>query len=108
MAYTHMQLLETTVFTRQVQAVLSDESYRLLQLVLLLRPDAGALIPGSAGLRKLRWAAPGRGKRGGVRVVYYWQARRYQIVFLYLYPKNARSTLSAAQLKALRAAVDSL
>lgn len=108
MAYTHPQLLETPLFTRQVQAALSDEEYRLLQMVLVLRPDAGVLIRGSGGLRKLRWALPGRGKRGGVRVIYFWQSRVGQIVLLYLYAKNQRSTLSPRELRLLRAVVGDL
>ena len=106
MAYTHPQILETTVFTRQVQAVMSAEEYRLLQMALVLRPDTGAVIPRSGGLRKLRWALPGRGKRGGARIIYYWQTHAGRIVLLYLYPKNVRSTMSPAELQALRAVVD--
>ena len=66
-----MELIETAVFTKQVHATLSDEQYRQLQLYLILRPDAGDLIPASGGLRKVRWQLPGRGKRGGARVIYY-------------------------------------
>ena len=106
LAYTHPQILETTVFTRQVQAVMSAEEYRLLQMALVLRPDTGAVIPRSGGLRKLRWALPGRGKRGGARIIYYWQTHAGRIVLLYLYPKNVRSTMSPAELQALRAVVD--
>ena len=53
---------------------LDDEQYRALQTALYLRPEQGALIPGGGGLRKLRWGAEGRGKRGGVRTIYYWAA----------------------------------
>lgn len=108
MAYIHPQILETPLFTRQVQAALSNEEYRLLQMVLVLRPNAGVLIRGSGGLRKLRWALPGRGKRGGVRIIYFWQARADQIVLLYLYTKNQRSTLSPRELRQLRAVVGDL
>ena len=97
-----MELIETTVFTRQVQAALSDEDYHRLQLHLILRPDAGALIAGSGGLRKLRWRLPGRGKRGGARVIYYWKVAASQIFLLFLYPKNVRSELSPAEVRALR------
>jgi len=68
-----MVIVETSVFTRQVLDLLSDEEYRKLQIELANYPDAGAVIKGSGGLRKMRWKAKGRGKRGGVRVIYHWQ-----------------------------------
>ena len=64
-----MVIIETSIFTRQVQAFLDDDDYRRLQTVLVVRPDAGDLIPGGGGLRKIRWGAHGHGKRGGVRVL---------------------------------------
>jgi len=97
-----MELIETPVFTKQVLAALSDEEYRALQLHLIGRPDAGVLIPGSGGLRKLRWRLPGRGKRGGARVIYYWQSAADQLFLLFLYPKNVRSDLSQPELRILR------
>lgn len=97
-----MELIETPVFTKQVLAALSDEEYRALQLHLIGRPDAGVLIPGSGGLRKLRWRLPGRGKRGGARVIYYWKSAAGQLFLLFLYPKNVRSDLSATELRVLR------
>jgi hypothetical protein len=97
-----MELVETPVFTRQVDAALSDEAFLELQWALLLAPDAGAVIPGSGGLRKLRVALPGRGKRGGARMVYYWDKPRDRLYLLFLYPKNERADLTRAQLKVLR------
>ena len=97
-----MELVETPIFSKQVQETWSDEEYRAFQLHLILRPDAGAIIPGSGGLRKVRWQMPGRGKRGGVRVIYYWQGAGRRVYLLFLYPKNARSTLSPAELRTLR------
>ena len=67
-----MEIIETSFFTRQVQAILSEEEYRQLQMALVLQPGMGAVIPGSGGLRKVRWSIGGRGKRGGIRVIYYW------------------------------------
>jgi hypothetical protein len=67
-----MVFIETSIFTRQVMALLDDEEYRALQNTLLLDPEHGALIQGGGGLRKMRHAAQGRGKSGGVRAIYYW------------------------------------
>ena len=96
------ELIETSVFTKQVQASLSEREYRLLQLHLVMQPDAGELIRGTGGLRKLRWRLPGGGKRGGARIIYYWRSTADQIFLLFLYPKNVRSTLSPGELRALR------
>lgn len=67
-----MHFIETPIFTRRLESLLAEEEYRELQNALIERPEAGATIRGSGGLRKLRWAAKGRGKSGGVRVIYYW------------------------------------
>lgn len=67
-----MVIKETSVFTKQCLKLLDPESYRLLQLRLVSEPSAGDVIKGTGGLRKIRWQGSGRGKRGGVRVVYYW------------------------------------
>jgi len=79
-----MKFIETPVFTRAVVELLKDEDYRLLQLALLLRPELGRVIRGSGGLRKMRWSLPGRGKRGGIRVIYYWD-RASETVLLALH-----------------------
>ena len=97
-----MELIETSVFTRQINAQITDEDYRALQLALILRPASGDLIRGSGGLRKLRWHLQGRGKRGGARLIYYWHAEANRIFLLFLYPKNVRSNLSPTELRSLR------
>jgi hypothetical protein len=94
--------LETPVFTRRILELVDDEDYRRLQIRLLLDPEAGDLIAGSGGLRKVRMAARGRGKRGGARAIYYWIAARSRIYMLLAYAKNERDDLSQAQIKLLR------
>jgi mRNA-degrading endonuclease RelE of RelBE toxin-antitoxin system len=101
-----MVIVETSVFTRQVQSLLNDEEYRHLQTMLVLRPDAGRLIPGGGGLRKIRWGTYDRGKRGGVRVIYFWAVQQDQIVMLLIYAKSEQDDLNATQLKVLRRIIE--
>jgi mRNA-degrading endonuclease RelE of RelBE toxin-antitoxin system len=101
-----MQIVETTVFTRRILKLLTDEEYRLLQHALLMRPELGKIIPGSGGIRKVRWKVQTSGKRGGVRVIYYWAVAQDIILMLFVYGKNERSDLTAAQLKVLRQIVE--
>jgi len=73
---------------------------------LVARPDLGAIIVGSGGIRKVRWSARGRGKRGGARVIYYWAVKADQLLMLLAYAKNERDDLSPEQLKTLRILVE--
>lgn len=102
-----MEIEETPVFTRRLPEVLDDDEYALLQLSLVLNPLQGVVIPGTGGIRKLRWAASGRGKRGGARILYFAALPQDQLLMLYIYPKNEQGDLSDAQRKALRAVVAS-
>ena len=79
-----MVILESSVFTKQLLNLFSDEEYQQLQLELIRRPDLGVVIPGSGGLRKMRWALPGRGKRGGARIIYSYPEK--------FWPSGARSS----------------
>ncbi|MCS6910642.1 MAG: type II toxin-antitoxin system RelE/ParE family toxin [Anaerolineales bacterium] len=85
---------------------MTDDEYRKLQSLLANHPTIGAVIPGSGGLRKVRWGLRGRGKQGGVRVIYYWAARQAKLLMLLVYPKNERDDLSAEQLRVLRSIVE--
>ncbi len=101
-----MKIVETTVFTRRIIKLLTDDEYRLLQHALLVRPELGKIIPGSGGIRKVRWKVQGSGKRGGVRIIYYWAVAQDTILMLFVYGKNERSDLTPAQLKVLRQIVE--
>lgn len=89
------------MFTSSVTRLLDDEAYRHLQLALMLRPEQGAVIPGGGGLRKIRWARAGSGKRGGLRVIYYWAPKEAAFYMLFAYAKNEQGDLTPAQAKAL-------
>lgn len=97
-----MEIIETPIFTRIIQALLPNELYQELQKTLVLRPDAGKIITGSGGIRKLRWYMPGKGKRGGIRVIYYWYISQKKILMLYAYSKREQEDLTTKQLKALK------
>ena len=105
MAYTSvMVFIETSIFTKEIEALLPEKHYRMLQTALMLRPDAGNLIPGGGGLRKVRWNLPGHGKRGALRVIYYWD--RPDVIYMLLpYRKKDQNDLTQQQLKLLRALV---
>jgi mRNA-degrading endonuclease RelE of RelBE toxin-antitoxin system len=87
--------IETRLFTRLVREYLDDDEYRELQKVLMDNPETGNIIPGSGGLRKVRWRAPGRGKRGGYRVIYYARLKQGVILMLTMYPKNVAENIPA-------------
>jgi hypothetical protein len=99
-------IIETSIFTRQVLSLLSDEEYRNPQMALVLHPNMGAVIAGSGGLRKTRWAVEGRGKRGGVRIIYYWAITQDKILLLYMYAKNEQDDLTPEQLKVLKRMIE--
>ena len=81
----------------------SDDDVRRLQNTLMAKPDAGDIIRGGSGIRKLRWSAQGRGKRGGARVIYYWYMPGDRIYLIYAYVKSRQDDLTPAQVKTLAA-----
>ena len=89
------------MFTRRITEVLSDDNYRLFQQALLRRPEQGNLIEGTNGLRKIRWKEEGRGKRGSLRIIYYWHSGRELFLMLYVYRKNEQEDLSEKQKETL-------
>lgn len=96
-----MVFLETSIFSRAIQSLLSDDEYRELQMALLENPAKGDLIPAGAGLRKLRWARQGTGKSGGLRTIYYWAVAQDQILMVFAYPKSRMDNLTDRQLAEL-------
>lgn len=98
--------VETKLFSKLVQDYLADDEYAALQQALIAQPEAGDVIPGSGGVRKLRWNMAGRGKRGGLRVIYYLRSREGQIWLLTLYAKNVAENIPAAVLKKIREEID--
>ena len=101
-----MIIVETTVFSKLIDQLMDDDHYRELQELLIENPEIGDLIQGSGGLRKIRWKLSGRGKRGGVRVIYYWAVSVDQIRMLYVYSKSDQENLTKDQLKVLRQIVE--
>ena len=101
-----LSFIETRLFTKLVNEHLSDEEYARLQEVLIRDPETGDLIPGSGGVRKVRWGVKGRGKRGGIRVIYYARTRQGQIWMLTLYAKNVAETIPAHVLRQIEEEID--
>jgi len=98
--------IETRLFTKLVLEYLNDDDYAAMQQALMQDPDARPVIPGSGGIRKLRWAAPGRGKRGGYRVIYYVRRQHGVIWLLTMYPKNVMENIPAHVLRQIRKEVE--
>ena len=100
-----MVFIETPAFRKKAFGELPDEELRHVQTLLIARPRAGAPIPGTGGVRKLRWRGLGRGKRGGLRIIYYRHAPKSRVYLLLMYPKNVQDDLTPQQAEALRKAV---
>lgn len=98
-----MIFVETPVFTAAVNDLLTDDDYSAFQQFLIVQPRAGQVIPGTGGLRKVRWSPPNAGKRGGVRIIYYVVDEADQIRLLLIYKKGVKDDLTPTQKKLLRA-----
>jgi hypothetical protein len=103
-----MIFVETSLFTKLLPSYLDDEEYRCLQAYLLEHPESGDLIKGSGGIRKVRWAIQGKGKSGGVRIIYYWHCPRNHIYLLTLYGKSEQANIDKATLKQITKALENL
>lgn len=100
------EFIEGAVFSRYREEYLSDDEMMALQLALALHPELGDLIPRSGGLRKMRWPGRGKGKRGGLRIIYYWKSRRGEIWLLTVYGKDEMDSIPDAVLRELRKELD--
>ncbi len=98
--------IETRLFSRLREDYLTDREYARLQAALVEMPERGAVVRGSGGVRKLRWSQPGRGKRGGIRVIYYAKLHDEVIYMLTLYAKNEESAIPAHVLRQIRQEID--
>lgn len=101
-----MIFIETPVFTRLVKELLDDDAYAEFQRFLAEHPTAGDVIKDTGGLRKIRVASSGRGKRGGSRVIYYHFTADARIALLLIYPKNQQDDLTDDQRKALKGLIE--
>ena len=94
-----MEFIETSLFTRLIYDYLNEEEYLGLQVYLLRHPESGNIVRGSGGVRKIRWAMKGKGKSGGIRVIYYWKMSDDEIWLLTVYGKSERESIPAHILK---------
>ena len=98
-----LTVVETSVFARRVEKLLSNEEHEDLLFYLALHPESGDEIPGTGGVRKVRYAAKGKGKSGGVRVIYYFFDEENPLYAIFLYGKNEQANLTSEQKKAITA-----
>lgn len=101
-----MLFIETEIFTEDVKLLLDDDEYRKLQVFLTMQPDYGDLIQNTGGLRKIRWLAGGKGKRGGVRVIYFHRTGEFEIRLLLIYRKGIKDDLSATEKAVLKKIIE--
>lgn len=101
-----MIFIETPIFTRRAKELMNEDAYIALQRVLVLNPSAGDVMEDTGGIRKIRIAAKGHGKRGGARVIYYHFVSASQIALLMIYPKNEQQDLPADERRALKAVIE--
>lgn len=97
-----MEYIESPLFSKLIRSYLNDEEYAAFQWDLALHPEKGDLIPSSGGLRKIRWLGKGKGKRGGVRIIYYYKNREGQIWLLTIYAKNEDEDIPISILKKIK------
>jgi hypothetical protein len=103
-----MEFIETTAFTKYLYDYLSEEEYFGLQSFLLQNPESGRIVRGSGGVRKVRWAMSGKGKSGGVRVIYYFKKQDDEIWLLTIYSKNEVENIPAHVLRQIAKEIENV
>jgi hypothetical protein len=106
MMLTELTFIETSVFSKLVRRYMSDDEYAHLQNAIAANPQADSVIPGSGGVRKLRWTLRGRGKRGGIRVIYFLRLRHGEVWMLTVYAKSALADIPGATLRKIKDGLD--
>ena len=96
-----IEFIETRLFSKQRDEILTEDEYREFQNELIKNPEKGKVIPHTERLRKVRWQANGHGKRGGMRVIYYYKSQKGRIYLMFAYTKNKQADLTAEQAKLL-------
>ncbi|MHC1782317.1 MAG: transcriptional regulator [Anaerolineaceae bacterium] len=103
-----MEFIEAAAFTRHVYEYLSEDEFLGLQGYLVQFPEAGQVVPGSGGVRKVRWGMFGRGKSGGVRVIYYFKRLDDEIWLLTIYSKNEVENIPAHILRRIAKEIENV
>jgi mRNA-degrading endonuclease RelE of RelBE toxin-antitoxin system len=103
-----MEFIEAIAFTKYLYDYLSEDEYLGLQSYLLQYPESGKVVPGSGGVRKVRWAMSGRGKSGGVRVIYYFKKQDDEIWLLTIYSKNEVANIPAHVLRQIAKEIENV
>ena len=103
----YLEFVETSVFTKACKSLFSDDEYKEFQAYMLTDPEAGAVIVGTAGCRKVRWSRPGTGKSSGVRAIYYYYNEVERLYMLLIYPKSEKDSLTGTEKNMLRSVVES-
>lgn len=97
-----MEIAETSIFTKEITRILTDDEYKALQNFLVANPKGGDVIKGSGGLRKVRWKIKGLGKSGGIRNIYYYHEKESLLLMIYVYEKSKTEDLTPKQIALLR------
>ena len=103
-----MTVVETQEFLRRAKPLMSGSERKDLVAFVGANPEAGEIIPGTGGVRKIRWALEGAGKRGGARVIYYYHNQRLPVFLLSAYAKNQTADLSQSERNAIKRLVPAL